>query len=154
MHVFQVRTIQGLDIWALPTSTFDAWNFPPMYTVPVFEGPEPAATEDLEGDSGKLYTGSCHCGVVRLALRSKPLDESYSPDRMCECDCSVCIRVSNITYFPYLLPNYDAPPGHVLIAEPYHRRTATSGSIRNALKFRSRARPTSTEMWLATGSAG
>ena len=85
----QIRTIQGLDVWALPTTTLYAYPFPPVYSAPAFEGDTPA--ERVE--DGKLYTGSCHCGAVRLALHSKPLDESF-PERIAECDCSVCIRVS------------------------------------------------------------
>lgn len=37
----------------------------------------------------KTYTGSCHCGRVMLAVRSKPLPEV----EVLECDCSICGRV-------------------------------------------------------------
>ena len=57
-------------------------------------GPEPPAT-DIE--NGKLYTGSCHCGVVTMALKAKgPLDEEV--EIIGECDCSICARVRQSTH--------------------------------------------------------
>lgn len=41
--------------------------------------------------------GSCHCGAVTLAVKvDKPLEErdiTVDEERICECNCSVCIRV-------------------------------------------------------------
>jgi hypothetical protein len=42
--------------------------------------------------NSKLYTGSCHCGAVTLALKTKgPL--SKEGEVIGECDCSICARV-------------------------------------------------------------
>lgn len=41
--------------------------------------------------------GSCHCGAVTLAVKvDKPLEErdiTVDEERICECNCSVCVRV-------------------------------------------------------------
>ena len=57
---------------------------------PVFSGPEPSA--EVEG--GKIYTGSCHCRAVTIALKEKPLDDTYT-GLVQECMCSICQRVRN-----------------------------------------------------------
>lgn len=41
--------------------------------------------------------GSCHCGAVTLAIKIKPLetwDASIDEERMVDCNCSICVRVS------------------------------------------------------------
>lgn len=41
--------------------------------------------------------GSCHCGAVTLAVKVKPLetwDISKEEERIVECNCSICVRVS------------------------------------------------------------
>ncbi|KAF4871689.1 Centromere protein V [Colletotrichum siamense] len=45
----------------------------------------------------KLYTGSCECGAVQLALRSKPLAEV----EIKEDNCSICIRNGAIGVYPH-----------------------------------------------------
>lgn len=72
-----------------PGDRFNGKDYGTPYTPPEYAGPEPAA--DVEG--GKLYTGSCHCGAVTACIRTKPLDHTY-PDRIRECNCSICQRVS------------------------------------------------------------
>lgn len=67
---------------------------PPAYEPHKFTGIAPTA--ELEG--GQVYTGSCHCGAVRLAVKSKPLDASYS-DKVIECNCSLDGRVRD-DFFP------------------------------------------------------
>jgi hypothetical protein len=62
----------------------------PQYKVPEHKGPEPTAK--VEG--GKQYKGGCHCGAITVALKSKPLDETF-PEGGLECNCSVCERVSH-----------------------------------------------------------
>ncbi|KAI1850096.1 hypothetical protein JX265_003469 [Neoarthrinium moseri] len=89
------RTIQGLDIWSLEERVFDGGSIPPAYEPPQFTGTEPQA--ELEG--GKLFYGSCHCGAVRLALKSPPLDETYD-DRVIECNCSICGRYGTTWIYP------------------------------------------------------
>ncbi|KAI0535044.1 glutathione-dependent formaldehyde-activating enzyme [Xylaria digitata] len=77
-----------VDVWELPLKKFDgASSLKPAYEPPQFTGPEPSA--EIEG--GKLYTGSCHCGAVTLALKSKSLDKDFA-EKIAECDCSNCIR--------------------------------------------------------------
>lgn len=62
---------------------------PPPAAPHAFTGALPAAR--IEG--ARLYTGSCHCGAVRLALKSEPLDKTYRATRIVECVCSICQRV-------------------------------------------------------------
>ncbi|KAI1347317.1 glutathione-dependent formaldehyde-activating enzyme [Xylaria sp. FL0043] len=69
--------------------------FQPAYEPPKFTGEEPAA--EIEG--GKLYTGSCHCGAVTLALKSKPLDKNFTGDIL-ECNCSSCAKAGYIWTYP------------------------------------------------------
>lgn len=41
--------------------------------------------------------GSCHCGAVTIALKSKPLetlDISKDEERIIDCNCSICVRVT------------------------------------------------------------
>lgn len=54
----------------------------------MYDGAQPKAIE-----GGKLYTGSCHCGRVKLALMNKPLEEN-DDSGMVRCNCSICERVS------------------------------------------------------------
>ncbi|KAI0132536.1 glutathione-dependent formaldehyde-activating enzyme [Xylariales sp. AK1849] len=90
-----LRTIQDLDIWSLETSKMDGAAIPPLYEPPNFTGKAPQV--ELEG--GKISTGSCHCGAIRLALKTKPLDETYS-DRVVECNCSICSRYGTTWIYP------------------------------------------------------
>ncbi|KAK8090807.1 glutathione-dependent formaldehyde-activating enzyme [Apiospora phragmitis] len=81
--------------WTDVTFSFDGASFPPPYDPPLFVGPEPQA--NVRG--GTVYHGSCHCGAVTLALRSKPLDRSYSSG-MAECNCSICSRLGVAWLYP------------------------------------------------------
>lgn len=65
----------------------------PPYEPPEFHGPEPV----VQFEGSKLYTGSCHCGAVTLALKSKALRE-HTSEQLLECNCSSCIRVSCPTF--------------------------------------------------------
>ncbi|RYO76841.1 hypothetical protein DL766_010376 [Monosporascus sp. MC13-8B] len=86
---------QGLDIWKMDLGFVDGASFPPVYESPVYTGPEPKA--EVEG--GKLYTGSCHCGAVRVAVKTKPLGKTYdAPIR--ECNCSICLRHGALWIYP------------------------------------------------------
>ena len=42
----------------------------PVHTSPQFPGPIP---EGKQGEDSKVYTGSCHCGAVQLAVKTDPL---------------------------------------------------------------------------------
>ncbi|KAI0597784.1 hypothetical protein F4775DRAFT_218447 [Biscogniauxia sp. FL1348] len=94
-----IRTFQhgqGVDVWTLDiTPGRDASSFPPAYEPVKYTGPEPAA--DVPG--GKVYTGSCHCGAVRVALKSKPLDKTYE-GLISECNCSHCYRHGPVWAYP------------------------------------------------------
>jgi hypothetical protein len=58
----------------------------PNYDPPPFTGSLP----EIEGEGLKVYTGSCHCGDVTLAVKTKPLREV----EIKEDNCSICQRVS------------------------------------------------------------
>lgn len=67
-------------------------QFPPPYEPKPYSGPEPEA--DIE--DGVMHHGSCHCGAITIALKSKPfekLSETVDEDRIVECNCSFCTRV-------------------------------------------------------------
>ncbi|KAI1178451.1 glutathione-dependent formaldehyde-activating enzyme [Nemania sp. FL0916] len=84
-----------VDVWKLPLETFDGASLPPTYQPPKFSGPEPTA--QIEG--GKLYTGSCHCGAITLALKSKPIDKN-STENFTECNCSSCAKGGYVWTYP------------------------------------------------------
>jgi hypothetical protein len=67
--------------------SYDGWNLSqPLYDPPGFTGELPK----FEGYGLKIYTGSCHCGAVTLAVKTKPF-----PDvEVKEDNCSICQRVS------------------------------------------------------------
>ncbi|KAI5868532.1 glutathione-dependent formaldehyde-activating enzyme [Durotheca rogersii] len=93
-----VRTFQhgqGVDVWTIEKTLLDGRSWPPAYKPPKFTGAEPKA--EIEG--GRLYTGSCHCGAVRIALKSKPLDKTFT-DRISECNCSICGRTGSVWIYP------------------------------------------------------
>lgn len=46
-----------------------------------------------EVEGGKLYTGSCHCGKLTVAVHNKPLEDDKDSG-MVQCNCSICERVS------------------------------------------------------------
>ena len=44
----------------------------------------------LQASEGmKIYTGSCHCGKVKIAFESEPLPKV----EVLECNCSICTMV-------------------------------------------------------------
>ncbi|KAI0155264.1 glutathione-dependent formaldehyde-activating enzyme [Xylariaceae sp. FL1272] len=81
-----VRAIQNLDVWSLKIDEYKPDNVP-AWSAPAFKGQEPQA--ELEGS--RMYTGSCHCGAVTMAVKSKPLDENSGVPAF-ECNCSICGR--------------------------------------------------------------
>ncbi|KAI1806150.1 glutathione-dependent formaldehyde-activating enzyme [Daldinia bambusicola] len=86
---------QGVDVWNILKFYANNKEFRGPYKAPKFTGPEPKAA--IEG--AKIYTGSCHCGAVRLALKSKPLDKS-SKETIMECNCSYCNRMGYVWLYP------------------------------------------------------
>ncbi|KAG7130569.1 Centromere protein V like [Verticillium longisporum] len=89
-----VHVLQGVDTWVLEKKRFDGASSGPKPAPRTYDGPPPEMV-----DGGKLYTGSCHCGAVQVALASKPLDESF-PDGIGECNCSICERNAYIWAWP------------------------------------------------------
>jgi hypothetical protein len=59
-----------------------------QYQPPEHKGDMPRIVE-----GGRLYTGSCHCGAVTVALSCRPLKEP-SEESLVFCNCHVCQRVS------------------------------------------------------------
>ncbi|KAM4066690.1 glutathione-dependent formaldehyde-activating gfa [Hirsutella rhossiliensis] len=94
--VLNARAIQGLDLWNFPREHFDGTKLGDVYEPPAYQGALPSAAA-TDTDT-KLYTGSCHCGRVGVALVSKPLDETFD-ERRVECNCSICER--NAYYWIY-----------------------------------------------------
>lgn len=59
---------------------------------PTYSGPEPTA--EVEG--AKTYHGSCTCGAVGIAVKSKDLHENpeaAGQNGSISCRCSICARV-------------------------------------------------------------
>ncbi|KAI8963813.1 glutathione-dependent formaldehyde-activating enzyme [Daldinia sp. FL1419] len=86
---------QGVDVWNILKFYADNKEFRGPYKVPQFTGPEPKAV--IEG--AKVYTGSCHCGAVKVAVKTKPLDKS-STETIMECNCSICNRMGYVWFYP------------------------------------------------------
>ncbi|KAI1364087.1 glutathione-dependent formaldehyde-activating enzyme [Xylaria arbuscula] len=85
-----------VDIWKLPLKKFDGASLlQPSYEPPRYLGPEPV----VEFEESKLYTGSCHCGVVTLALKCKALSK-HTSEQILECNCSHCIRAGYVWAYP------------------------------------------------------
>ncbi|KAI0387683.1 glutathione-dependent formaldehyde-activating enzyme [Hypomontagnella monticulosa] len=97
MNGFNVRTLQygQVDVWKVEKQPVDGKSFRNPYKIPKFTGPEPKAV--IEG--GKLYTGSCHCGAVRVALKSKPINDK-APELVADCNCSICNKLGVVWYYP------------------------------------------------------
>ncbi|KAK1753979.1 centromere protein V [Echria macrotheca] len=90
-----VRAIQGIVPWDLERRPVDGASYGAQYEAPKYTGPGPTA----EIENAKMYYGSCHCGAVRVALRSLPLDKDY-PEQVVECNCSICSINGCIWIYP------------------------------------------------------
>jgi len=89
------HAIQGIDTGTLEKTPFDGAKREPAYVPTPHKGPEPKA----KGENEKLYTGSCHCGAVTVAVTTEPLDETYK-GRILECNCSICERNAYVWIYP------------------------------------------------------
>ncbi|KAK5995254.1 hypothetical protein PT974_03653 [Cladobotryum mycophilum] len=94
--VLNVRALQGVDVWSLERKHYDGAALGSPYEMAAHKGDVPAT--DVE--DAKLYTGSCHCGALTLAFKSKPIDDTYT-DIVTQCNCSVCIRNAYVWVFPH-----------------------------------------------------
>ncbi|KAH8652126.1 glutathione-dependent formaldehyde-activating enzyme [Xylariales sp. PMI_506] len=85
------------DIWDMNTNELNGalWGGP--YAAPEYTGPEPK----MKAEDDHLYTGSCHCGAVKVAVNSKPLDKTFS-EPVYECNCSGCIRAAGSCIYPHM----------------------------------------------------
>lgn len=68
--------------------SYDGLSMLPAYVPP--EVPLGNLTVDSGDKNTKIYTGNCHCGAVKIAIKSKPLPEV----EVKEDDCSICRRVN------------------------------------------------------------
>ncbi|KAH8680898.1 Mss4-like protein [Xylariales sp. PMI_506] len=89
------RTLQNLDIWSLEINKFDGASVPSTFVTPKFDGPLPEA--DLP--DSVIVTGGCHCGGVRVAVKTLPLGKDSSV-RSIDCNCSICSRYGAIWFYP------------------------------------------------------
>ncbi|UNI17665.1 hypothetical protein JDV02_003991 [Purpureocillium takamizusanense] len=85
-RALNVRAMQGVNASELERKPFDGAALGEAYVPPAYKGSTPA-----EVAGHQLYTGSCHCGWVGVALMSKPLDKSFD-ELVIECNCSICER--------------------------------------------------------------
>ncbi|KAK9774782.1 putative CENP-V/GFA domain-containing protein [Seiridium cardinale] len=95
VFALNVRAIQDLDVWSLDTMAMDGASFGAPFEPAKFTGKLPEA--ELEGSSP--FYGSCHCGAIKIAMKSPPLDETYD-DRVIECNCSICGRYGTTWVYP------------------------------------------------------
>ncbi|KAI0892569.1 Mss4-like protein [Annulohypoxylon nitens] len=89
-----IRAFQNINIWDLDTKLIDDLKSP-TWSPPKFTGSEPR----VEIENGQVYTGGCHCGAITLALKSKPIDDSYE-ENLLECNCSICTRNAYLWIYP------------------------------------------------------
>ena len=87
----------GLDVWGLQTYPVDGLAIGEPYSPPT-----PPKHDLVPAEGEKIYTGNCHCGKVKLAVKTKPLTDI----RVARCNCSICIRVMTPTPFSEQV-NYD-----------------------------------------------
>ncbi|KAH7030879.1 glutathione-dependent formaldehyde-activating enzyme [Microdochium trichocladiopsis] len=83
------------NLWDMELDHFDGASFGSKYEIPEFEGPKPEG----EGEGIKFYTGSCHCGAVRVGINTFPLDKTYNKF-MTECNCSFDNRAGCAWIYP------------------------------------------------------
>ncbi|SPN99645.1 uncharacterized protein DNG_02497 [Cephalotrichum gorgonifer] len=99
MYGLNVNCIQGVDLQSLEEKFVNGAATGEKHVPPEYSGPEPEA--EIEG--AKIYHGSCHCGAVGLAIKSKDLHEhpeAAGKMGFVTCDCSICARNGNIWMYP------------------------------------------------------
>ncbi|KFH45967.1 Centromere protein V-like protein [Hapsidospora chrysogenum ATCC 11550] len=90
-----VHALQGVNSWDVERKHIDGKSMRGDYEPPAHKGDLPKA--EVEG--GKVYTGSCHCGKVAVAVKSKPIDETFS-ELVNTCNCSICERGAYVWIYP------------------------------------------------------
>ncbi|KAL6804092.1 Mss4-like protein [Trichoderma sp. SZMC 28012] len=83
--LLNTRALQNVDLDPLERRNIFNSKIGAEYLPPEHKGEIPP---NVEG--GQLYTGSCHCGAVTVALSCKPLDEFN--EGVVVCNCSICSR--------------------------------------------------------------
>ncbi|KAL7951575.1 Mss4-like protein [Trichoderma barbatum] len=92
--LLNTRAMQDVDVGPLERRHIFNSKIGAQYLPPEHKGDIPP---NVEG--GQLYTGSCHCGAVTVALSCKPLDE-VSEEKAVVCNCSICSRNAYVWLFP------------------------------------------------------
>ncbi|KAL7938756.1 Mss4-like protein [Trichoderma chlorosporum] len=92
--LLNTRALQNVDVDPLERRKIFNSKIGPPYIPPEHKGDIPPNV-----DGGQLYTGSCHCGAVTVALSCKPLNES-SEEKAVICSCSICHRDAYVWLFP------------------------------------------------------
>lgn len=88
LYPLQTPSNIGIDKHSSTIYSINGKSFGTPYEPAKYTGPEPKGV--VEG--GQLYTGSCHCGAVKVAFNSKPLNKATT-EKCTECNCSICNRV-------------------------------------------------------------
>ncbi|KAL7898064.1 Mss4-like protein [Trichoderma sp. SZMC 28014] len=83
--LLNARAIQGININQVGRRNIFNSNLDPQYSPPAHKGHIPSSIE-----GGQLYTGSCHCGALTIAVSCKPLESGV--ERIAECGCDICRR--------------------------------------------------------------
>ncbi|EHK44037.1 uncharacterized protein TrAtP1_008502 [Trichoderma atroviride] len=94
--LLNVRAIQGIDINRIGRRNIFNSKLDPQYAPPTHKGDVPSSIE-----GGQLYTGSCHCGAVTVAVSCKPLESGE--ERIAECSCDICQRNACV----WISPNFE-----------------------------------------------
>ncbi|KAH8128964.1 Mss4-like protein [Trichoderma asperelloides] len=91
--LLNARAIQDIDINHIGRRNIFNSKLDPQYLPPAHQGGMPSSVE-----GGQIYTGSCHCGAVTVALSCKPLESCE--ERIAECSCGICQRNACIWISP------------------------------------------------------
>ncbi|KAL7918039.1 Mss4-like protein [Trichoderma austrokoningii] len=91
--LLNARAIQGIDINQIGRRNIFNSKLDLQYLPPAHKGGMPSSIE-----GGQLYTGSCHCGAVTVALSCKPLESGE--ERIEECSCDICRRNAYVWISP------------------------------------------------------
>jgi len=90
---FNVRSLDGVDVTTINAIEYKGSELGDPYDRPQYEAAE--LKKDLK-DGQKIYTGSCHCGAVKVGVRTKPFSEQTA----IECNCSLCNRNGYVSLYP------------------------------------------------------
>lgn len=80
--------LHDVNLDSLKKVSFDGVGLEPRYHAPQ------VSSKLVAKDGFKIYHGNCHCGAVTYSVQSEPFTETGPP--VCECDCSICSRVSPV----------------------------------------------------------